>query len=333
MTHHPQEETASRSRWPWGQEPDKTWNLGTYIERIYGPYHWTGTETWWLKQCAKGFRQALAAAMRRGESKISLGPVGYLKLCVSEDPQRRRRRAPIYYEWRPSLRLRTSLGLSSPEERLPMAKKSWLDVHVLTEAMDDLSNAIIDRMAGSTDENSGSGIGIDDLIEIQAETEDELREGVLDRARLMINWITRADALKREQEELKQREIRIRESAKLMREYLLKVFQTYDWTRVKDDSLTVSLAKLPPAVFVEYLEIPEVVRGDIRIQTDDGQTIHIPIETKNTIAALRGIDPKYLAAQITLRPARKKIKDALQQGEDVPGTDLITGQQTIRVRR
>lgn len=214
-----------------------------------------------------------------------------------------------------------------------MTKQSWLDVHKLSQEMDDLSNRIIDRMAGPEGEGTGPEITIDDLLEIQAETEDELRDGVLDRARLMINWASRADALKREQEELKKREIRIRESTKLMREYLMKIFQQFDWKQVKDENLTLTLAAVPPSVYVEYLEIPEVVRGSIRIQTDDGQLIYIPIETKCSLAGLRGIDPKYLAAQVNIRPAKTRMKEALKRGEAIPSAELITGQQTLRIRR
>lgn len=295
--------------------------LGEYIDVSYGRKTIEGK---WLHKCLRGFTNTLREAAMRGESVICLPPLGRLVLMISEDPQRRRRHQPFYYEWRASRRLR----LGSRKGR--NIRMSWIDVFTLSQEMDDLDYAIIRRIdeADPTKE-----FYLDDLLELKAQNKDEMKEGVLDRCRLIINWQTREKAIGKEIEELKEKQLRIRRIIKACREFVLKTMEQYEVQQIKDDLLTISVRRVADRAAVEVLDVPEPLTAELRVMTESGRVVSIPTIVNNKFVTIESIQESLLKTYASLDVKRGDIKKAIQAGETVPGAWLITDQKTVNIRR
>ena len=297
-------------------------SLGEYIDVTYGK---DTVEGEWLHRCLRGMRDTLRAAVLRGEPVIWLQPLGKLVLMISQDPQRRRRRQPFYYEWRANRTLR--LGKRKGRKK----RMSWIDVFTLSQEMNDIDYAVITRFNEESDPTKD--VYVDDLLELKAENAHEMQEGILDRARLIINWQTRAEAIEKEINELKDKQIKMKQIIKACREFVRRTMEQYEVQQIKDDLLTISVRKKADRAAIELLELPEFLPAEVRIQTPSGRIISVQTEVKNKIVSLESMGEEFLKAAIWLDTKRTDIRKALQEGHEVPGTSLITDEKTVNIRR
>lgn len=204
----------------------------------------------------------------------------------------------------------------------------YRDIYELSQKAQELADLYLDRVIAGEDGGN--------LLEVAAETEEELQRAILDRAKMVKNWQARLEALKAHKREIETSMRHLAGCIERAKETALEAMQRHAIDGpLRDVAIRISQRKSPDSVeVIEPLEIPEVLPTEVVVDLGDMKRIPIETETKTDLAMLRSLvekgDPaRYIRARVVLELDKGATKRAIQGGDAVPGVALITDKRHV----